>query len=56
MFELYLEKPEQLSMRKTTPVQSIKDNENRVKLIYGGICGSDLRVYRGAYLWRDLRF
>ncbi len=47
MFELYLTKPEQLDMREATPVQSLKDNEARVKLIYGGICGSDLRVFRG---------
>lgn len=47
MFELYLEKPEQLQIREAAPIQSLKDNEARVKLIYGGICGSDLRVFRG---------
>ena len=47
MFELYLDKPEKLNMRKTTPVGSLKENETRVQLIYGGICGSDLRVFRG---------
>lgn len=47
MFELYLAEPEQLSIRKATPVQALKENETRVKLIYGGICGSDLRVFRG---------
>jgi len=47
MYELYLEKPEHLSIRETTSAQSLKGNETRVKVIYGGICGSDLRVYRG---------
>lgn len=47
MFELYLDKPEKLNMRKITPVGKLKENETRVQLIYGGICGSDLRVFRG---------
>jgi L-iditol 2-dehydrogenase len=47
MLELYLEKPEQLSMRTVPPVQSLRKNETRVRVIYGGICGSDLRVLRG---------
>lgn len=47
MFELYLEKPERLKLRESTRVPSLKANEARVRLIYGGICGSDLRVFRG---------
>lgn len=47
MFELYMEKPELLKMRESSLTQSIKENEARVQLIYGGICGSDLRVFRG---------
>jgi L-iditol 2-dehydrogenase len=47
MFELYLEKPEQLSLREAAPVQTLKENETRVRVIYGGICGSDLKVFRG---------
>lgn len=47
MFELFLEEPEQLKMRKVAPVRSLKQNDARVRLIYGGICGSDLRVFRG---------
>jgi L-iditol 2-dehydrogenase len=47
MHELYLEKPEHISMRAAAPVQFLKENETRVRLIYGGICGSDLRVFRG---------
>lgn len=47
MFELYLEKPGKLNMRDAVPAQSLKANETRVRLIYGGICGSDLKVFRG---------
>jgi len=47
MLELYLEKPSHLTIKKAVPVQNLKDNEARVQVIYGGICGSDLRVLRG---------
>jgi len=47
MVELYLEKPGALKMRQITPAPAPKDNEVKVKVIYGGICGSDLRVFRG---------
>lgn len=47
MFELYLEKPGQLCMREIAPVQLLQENEARVRPIYGGICGSDLKVFRG---------
>jgi L-iditol 2-dehydrogenase len=47
MVELYLEKPGALKMRQITPAPAPKDNEVKVKVIYGGICGSDLRVLRG---------
>jgi L-iditol 2-dehydrogenase len=47
MFELYLEKPGHLSLKEIASVRSPKDHEARVKVIYGGICGSDLRVLRG---------
>ena len=47
MHELYLEKPGDLKMRESPPAPAPKDNEVKVKVIYGGICGSDLRVFRG---------
>ena len=47
MFELYLEKPGDLKMREKEPPSSPKENEVKIKVIYGGICGSDLRVFRG---------
>ena len=48
MYELYLEKPNDLKMRESAPAPAPKDNEVKVKVIYGGICGSDLRVLRGS--------
>ena len=48
MYELFLEKPNDLKMKESAPAPALKDNEVRVKVIYGGICGSDLRVLRGS--------
>jgi L-iditol 2-dehydrogenase len=47
MQELYLEKPGDLKLREGGPAPAPKGNEVKVKVIYGGICGSDLRVFRG---------
>jgi L-iditol 2-dehydrogenase len=47
MQELYLEKPGDLKMREMGPTPALKDNDVKVRVIYGGICGSDLRVLRG---------
>jgi L-iditol 2-dehydrogenase len=47
MYELYLEKPGDLKMREGRPALAPKDNEVKIRVIYGGICGSDLRVFRG---------
>ena len=47
MRELYLEKPGELKMRESAPASAPKDNEVKLKVTYGGICGSDLRVFRG---------
>ncbi len=47
MQELYLEKPGDLTIRESGPVATPKENEVKVRVIYGGICGSDLRVLRG---------
>jgi L-iditol 2-dehydrogenase len=48
MNELYLEKPGDLRMRQSPPAPAPKENEVKVKVTYGGICGSDLRVFRGS--------
>jgi len=47
MKALYLKEPGDLKMRESEPAPSPKDNEVKVQVIYGGICGSDLRVFRG---------
>lgn len=47
MHELFLRSPGELELRQLRDVPALKDTEARVKVIYGGICGSDIRVYRG---------
>lgn len=47
MRELFMEQPNVLCLRDAQPIQILKDNEVRIKVIYGGICGSDVRVYKG---------
>ncbi|SHS86049.1 alcohol dehydrogenase GroES-like protein [Mycobacteroides abscessus subsp. abscessus] len=47
MWGLHLKNPGELEL-KEFPVESpLKENEVRIKLIYGGICGSDIGVYKG---------
>jgi L-iditol 2-dehydrogenase len=48
MYELYLEKPGDLTMRESASTLAPRDNEVKVKVIYGGICGSDIRVLKGS--------
>lgn len=45
--ELYLENIKALKLRKAESLPAPKDNEVKLSVIYGGICGSDLRVYKG---------
>jgi len=45
--ELYMAKPGDLTIKEYQPVQEIGDNEVKLEVIYGGICGSDLSVYKG---------
>ena len=47
MLELYLEKPADMTLRNSASLPSPKGDEVKIKLIYGGICGSDLRVFQG---------
>lgn len=47
MQELYLEKPGDLKMREVGPAPAPRGKEVKVRVIYGGICGSDLRVLKG---------
>lgn len=47
MFELFLERPYDLKMKEMVSVPAPKDHEVKLRVLYGGICGSDLRVYKG---------
>lgn len=45
--ELYLEGPNSISLKEMKSLQAVKEHEVKIRVIYGGICGSDLRVYKG---------
>ncbi|WP_088104454.1 zinc-dependent alcohol dehydrogenase [Halalkalibacter urbisdiaboli] len=47
MLSLYLNNPSQLELKEFPSVSSLTADEVKIKLIYGGICGSDVGVYRG---------
>lgn len=47
MLELFLNKPGELVTRQVENPPAVKTDEVKIKLIYGGICGSDLHVYKG---------
>jgi L-iditol 2-dehydrogenase len=47
MLGLYLKNPRELELREFTSDFSLKEDEVKIKLIYGGICGSDISVYKG---------
>lgn len=47
MLELYLNNPNEMELRRVPSLPSPKDDQVKIKLIYGGICGSDLRVFQG---------
>lgn len=47
MLELYLKRPYELELRESHSSDFLQEGDVKIKLIYGGICGSDLRVYQG---------
>jgi L-iditol 2-dehydrogenase len=47
MIELYVTKPNELELRHVDPLRAPRDDEVKIQLIYGGICGSDLSVFKG---------
>ncbi|WP_328589522.1 zinc-dependent alcohol dehydrogenase [Priestia abyssalis] len=47
MLGLYLNKPGDIELKELPSSSSLKEDEVKVKLIYGGICGSDIGVYKG---------
>lgn len=44
---LYLKAPNQLVLKKIKSDNFIGENDVKIKVIYGGICGSDVGVYEG---------
>ena len=52
MKSLVIEKPGSVVFREQ-PVPVPKEGEALLKLLYGGICGSDLGAYRGAFAYFD---
>ncbi|WP_017725858.1 zinc-dependent alcohol dehydrogenase [Halalkalibacterium ligniniphilum] len=47
MLELQVKNPLEIEMRQVDPLPAPKHDEIKVKTIYGGICGSDLGVFKG---------
>jgi L-iditol 2-dehydrogenase len=48
MLELYLKNPKDMELRQVESLPAPANEEVKIKLIYGGICGSDLRVFQGS--------
>jgi L-iditol 2-dehydrogenase len=47
MLGLYIKNPGELELKKLPSVTDIKEDDVKIKLIYGGICGSDIGVFKG---------
>jgi len=47
MLELYLNRPNELELRNVADMPAPVGDEVKIQFRYGGICGSDLRVYQG---------
>ncbi|MDF2636934.1 MAG: L-iditol 2-dehydrogenase, partial [Pelosinus sp.] len=47
MLELYLNNPSDLVLREAKALPPVAEDEVKLKIVYGGICGSDLKVYKG---------
>src|SRR5690606_31047889 len=44
---LVINEPGELTLQEVPSKKQLQDNEVKIKTIYGGICGSDLSVFRG---------
>ncbi|MED4225491.1 zinc-dependent alcohol dehydrogenase [Neobacillus cucumis] len=47
MLGLYLKNPGELELKELPSLIFLKEDDVKIKLIYGGICGSDIGVYKG---------
>lgn len=48
VWELVLKQPFEMELRETASLPGPSGDEVKIKLIYGGICGTDLSVFKGA--------
>jgi len=46
--ELYLTEPGQIGIQGVKTLPAVREDEVKIETIYGGICGSDLSVYKGS--------
>lgn len=49
MLELFVNKPLDIELRKTTTMHKPQNNEVKLKVHLGGICGSDLALFHGRF-------
>lgn len=47
LYELCLKRPQELRIKKMNPLPKPQHDDVKMKITYGGICGSDLRVLQG---------
>ncbi|MEI3607638.1 alcohol dehydrogenase catalytic domain-containing protein [Pseudogracilibacillus sp. SE30717A] len=47
MKALYIEKPGEITWKTVSSVGKVNSDEVKLKVIYGGICGSDVSVFKG---------
>ncbi|MFG6149415.1 zinc-dependent alcohol dehydrogenase [Halobacillus sp. B23F22_1] len=47
MMGLYLKNPSDLELKEFESIPTLQNDEVKIKLIYGGICGSDVNVFKG---------
>lgn len=47
MKSLYIEKPGEISWKEIDSISDVNHDEVKIKVIYGGICGSDVSIFKG---------
>ncbi|MEH7238152.1 zinc-dependent alcohol dehydrogenase [Bacillus sp. JJ1562] len=49
MLELYVKKPFEIELREVESLETPQDDEVKIRVSYGGICGSDLSLLQGKF-------
>ncbi len=49
MLELNVKKPFEIELREIESIETPKKNEVKIRVSYGGICGSDLSLFKGKF-------